>query len=88
MAKKGGSDLALIFGPADGGGSKDSDSAMDDMAEGELAGDGGESDGDEEADAPPPDFALNAAEAFPDLAGDDARIDALYRTIKSCHPGI
>lgn len=41
-----------------------------------------------EADAPPPDFAVHAAEAFPELAGDDARLDALYRTIKACHPGV
>lgn len=79
-------DLALIFGPASGGGSKAGAGDADDLSElgDELAGDGAdEGDG---ADAPPPDFAVHAAEAFPELAGDDARLDALYRTIKACHP--
>jgi len=78
--------LALIFG---GGG--------DATPEGGPSGDAGESaETDElglaseeaEADTAPPDFAVHAAEAFPELAGDDARLDALYRTIKACHPSV
>lgn len=81
--KKGADSLALIFGggeePPPG---PSSDGAVDtDITE--LGG------GDEEgADAPPADFAVHAAEAFPELAGDDARTEALYRAIKACHPSI
>jgi hypothetical protein len=77
-------DLARIFGGVGGGdgaapeGGPSGDGADPELDE--LAGD------DTEADAPPPDFAVHAAEAFPELAGDDARMDALYRTIKACHP--
>jgi hypothetical protein len=80
--KKGGADLALIFG----GGS-------DAAPEGGPSGDtditelGGEDLG-EEADGMPAEFAVHAAEAFPDLAGDDARTEALYRAIKACHPSV
>lgn len=43
---------------------------------------------EEAAEAVPPDFATHAAEAFPELAGDDARLDALYRMVKSCVGGL
>lgn len=71
-------DLSKVFGggkgaAADEGPLSDGDGA-DELLE------------DDELDAPPADFAVHAAEAFPELAGDDARIDALYRTIKACHP--
>lgn len=78
-------DLALIFGGGGGssGGSGDAAPAegpSGDAELGELAGD------DADADAPPPDFAVHAAEAFPELAGDEGRLEAFYRTIKACHP--
>lgn len=86
--KKGGN-LALIFGgggdkaaaPEDGPSSDtgETDGELDALLEGE---------GEDPDASMPPDFAMNAAEAFPDLAGDDARLEALYRTIKSCHPGV
>ena len=78
--------LALVFGDGagddaapEGGPSGDTD--ITELAEGE--GDEGD-----EPEAPPADFAVHAAEAFPELAGDDARLDAFYRTIKACHPGV
>jgi hypothetical protein len=74
-------DLSKIFG-----GGSDAASGAEDEALGPELGLGGDDEEAEEADAPPPDFALNASEAFPELAGDDARLEALYRTIKSCHP--
>jgi hypothetical protein len=78
-------DLALIFGGGSDAASAEGPSGDTDITE--LGGD--ESPGeDEEADAPPADFAVHAAEAFPELAGDDARVDALYRAIKACHPGV
>lgn len=87
-----GGNLALIFGgggkdAAPGGGpSGDADMAEDevDVSLDELAG--GLAGDPEEAEAMPPDFSVHASEAFPELAGDDARLEALYRTIKSCHP--
>lgn len=85
--KKTGGNLALIFG---GGGGDDAaapggaDYAPGDGDGDELGGFAGEE--EEESDAPPADFALHASEAFPELAGDDARIEALYRTIQACHP--
>lgn len=90
MAGKGkGADLALIFGggsdaaPAEGPSSDTDVTELGPVDElGELA------DEDAEADAAPPDFAVHASEAFPDLAGDDARMDAFYRAIKACHPGL
>jgi len=79
--------LALMFGGGDDAAPEGPSSDAGDAGElGALADDLAE--GEEEAEAMPPDFALNAAEAFPDLAGDDARIEALYRTIKSCHPAV
>lgn len=84
MADKAGN-LALIFGGEGGGGGDaapaggpSGDAEMGEL--GELAGD------DTEAEAMPPDFAVHASEAFPELAGDDARLEAFYRTIKACHP--
>ena len=79
-------DLAKVFGGGNGA-AFGSDSASDsDDAESEGPALPLGDDEAEEADAPPPDFAVHASEAFPELAGDDARLDALYRTIKSCHP--
>lgn len=88
-----GGNLALIFG---GGGDKAAapEDGPSSDADYEGEGEGGELDallgaeGEDAEASMPPDFALNAAEAFPDLAGDDARLEALYRTIKSCHPGV
>lgn len=84
MAKGGNTDLASVFG----GGAGASSAAPADLAEDELDIDldaelAGE---DEEAEAPPPDFAVHALEAFPDL--EEPQIDALYRAIKACHPGV
>lgn len=88
-----GSNLALVFGGGDkaapaGGPSSDAESdedlgldSLDELAGG-LAGEA------EEAEAMPPDFSVHASEAFPELAGDDARLEALYRTIKACHPAV
>ena len=80
MADSDATDLAKVFGGSSGG------SGNAAPAGGPL-GDAEElPEGDLEADAPPPDFAVHAAEAFPELAGDEARLDALYRTIRACHP--
>lgn len=94
VADKKGGNLALIFGGGGGDAAAPGDGPSSDADDYESESGGGELDdllGAEGEDAEatmPPDFALNAAEAFPDLAGDDARIEALYRTIKSCHPGV
>lgn len=77
-------DLAKVFGGGDDAAPEGGE--LGDLAA--VAADIGMEDEGEEADAPPPDFAVHASEAFPELAGDDARLDALYRTIKSCHPAV
>lgn len=86
--KKGGADLALIFGggsdAAPGGGATGGGYTDTDITE--LGGDDDEM--GEEADGMPAEFAVHAAEAFPELAGDDARTEAFYRAIKACHPGM
>lgn len=85
--------LALVFGgggkdAAPGGGPSGDEAegldSLDELAEG-LA----ETDGDSMApEAMPPDFAVHASEAFPELADDEGRLEALYRTIKACHPAV
>jgi hypothetical protein len=85
VAERKGGNLALIFGG--GGDAAPEGGPSGDAEPSELGADEGDMGMEEEADAPPPDFAVHAAEAFPELAGDDARLDALYRTIKACHPG-
>ncbi len=79
-AKAANTDLASVFG---GGAATEADVDMEAEAlpelEGELAT-------DDAPEAIPPDFAVHAMEAFPDM--DDARVDALYRAIKSCHGGM
>lgn len=76
----GGKDAAPEGGPSgDAGDEGEVDIGLDELAGG-LAGEA------EEAEAMPPDFSVHASEAFPELAGDDARLEALYRTIKACHP--
>jgi hypothetical protein len=92
VADKAKGNLALVFGggdkaaPEGGPSSADSDEdlgldSLDELAGG-LAGEA------EEAEAMPPDFSVHASEAFPELAGDDARLEALYRTNKACHPAV
>lgn len=75
--------LALVFGGGGGGDAPAPAGGRDESELDELAGDDLE-----EEDAPPADFAVHASEAFPELAGDEARLDALYRTIKACHPRV
>lgn len=89
MAKGGNTDLAKVFGgsgaaaaPVGPLSDEAEDEADVDVELDELAAEGE----DEEADAPPPDFAIHALEAFPDL--EEPQIDALYRAIKACHPGV
>lgn len=78
--------LKMLFG---GGDDAAPEGPSEDAGLGELADElGAEPDLEDEEEAMPPDFALHAAEAFPDLAGDDTRMDAFYRAIKACHPAI
>lgn len=93
MADKAKGNLALVFGGGDkaapeGGPSSDADEDLGLDSLDELAGGlAGEAEA-EEAEAMPPDFSVHASEAFPELADDPARLEALYRTIKACHPAV
>jgi len=90
MAKGGNTDLATVFGGSAGSSSAAPVGPLGDAAEDEADVDAElvelAAADDEEADAPPPDFAIHALEAFPDL--EEPQIDALYRAIKACHPGV
>lgn len=79
MAKASNTDLDAVFGggssaaPA-GPALPDADAGLDDYSPEE---------GQEDQDAPPPEFSTHALEAFPEL--DDAQLQALYRAIQACH---